>query len=128
MGLLVHLPDDQDAHEAHHHEEHGDDEEPGEQFRVDRGPDPSDEFNGGFDQRWKPLGISFGRRQLIGRQPSQLLLSHLALSFLAIRVPGSVPALIGRPPREALDPRTTPPGPKPQRKFWTALPGTSSQK
>ena len=37
----VHLPDHEDARDAHRQQEHGDDQEPGQQLGVDRGADPA---------------------------------------------------------------------------------------
>ncbi|MGH2663482.1 MAG: hypothetical protein ACRDH8_11935 [Actinomycetota bacterium] len=77
IGLAVHSRDDPDAHEAHHQEQHGDDEEPNEEFGVHGRPNPGDEIDRRPNQRWEMLRVSFARSSCAGLQLVILVLRHI---------------------------------------------------
>ena len=58
LGLLVHLPDDEDARDPHPDQEHGDHQEAGQELRVDGGADPGHEVGRGPYERREPFRIA----------------------------------------------------------------------
>ena len=80
----VHLPDHDDARDPHRQQEHGDDQEPGQQLGVDRGADPRDPIDRGSDQGWELVRVSIGGSEVIGCPVAWLVVGHVASGLLTV--------------------------------------------